>query len=239
MEPKLTKKEKEEIKKIEKLEAEKNLQSQKKAKTFGIIAAVVIIITLAVLGLIKLSNSTSQAANIPPVSNSDITDGNKNAKVTLIEYSDFECPACAMYNPIVLDLISQYGKDVLFIYRFFPLPQHTDSVPAAKAAFAAWKQGKFREMEDLLFTNQKDWTGQDNVTQTFEKYAKSLNLNIDQYKKDFNSKEANEKITNDFKGGESQITYTPTFFLNGRKIDNPQSEDEFKKLIKDELNKTN
>ena len=87
----------------------------------------------------------------------DITYGPSDASVTLIEYSDFQCPFCAEYSPMLATLREKYGDQVKFVYRFFPLADHPYATVSAKAAYAAHLQGKFWEMQDLLYEHQEEW----------------------------------------------------------------------------------
>lgn len=159
--------------------------------------------------------------------------GNENAKVVLIEYSDFQCPACASYYPLVKALHDEFSDSLLVVYRHFPLSQiHTNADPAARAAEAAGKQGKFWEMHDLLFERQKEWSSDRNASGTFAAYAGMLGLDTNRFISDFNSPEVIERVRSDYQGGfRAGIAGTPTFFLNGKKIQNPRSYDEFKKII--------
>lgn len=163
--------------------------------------------------------------------------GNENAKVILIEYSDFQCPACASYYPLVKALHGELGDSLLIVYRHFPLSQiHMNAEGAARAAEAAGKQGKFWEMHDLLFERQKEWSNDRNAAGTFAAYATALGLNTDRFINDFNSREIKEKVVADYESGfRAGIAGTPTFFLNGKKIQNPRSYEEFKKIISELL----
>src|SRR3989338_2093696 len=106
----------------------------------------------------------------------DWVKGNKEAKVTLIEYSDFQCPACGAYYPVVKQLNEEVGDKIVIAYRNFPLRQvHQNAQIAAQAAEAAGKQGKFWEIHDMLFENQKEWSSYVNAKEIFIKYAQSLN----------------------------------------------------------------
>ena len=154
----------------------------------------------------------------------------KDAKVTIIEYSDFQCPACGAYYPMVKQLGQEF-KNLAIVYRHFPLTQHANARPAAQAAEAAGRQGKFWEMHDMLFENQKYWSESRVVTDIFVAYAKTLGLDMEKFKNDFNSSAAKTKIESDYQSGASEIDGTPTFFLNDKKIQNPQSYDEFRTII--------
>lgn len=166
--------------------------------------------------------------------------GPADSKVTLIEYGDFQCPACKSYFPFVNDLKAEYGDRVKFQFRHFPLTQiHPNAFISSRAAEAAGKQGKFFEMHDLLYENQESWATVSNPSPIFEGYAQQLSLNVDQFKTEMNSAAVAATINADAKaaqaiGGNS----TPTFAINDRRIEkNPQSLDEFKKLLDDELAK--
>ena len=240
-ERKLTKKEKRELRKTEWQEKAEKEKRNAMLKKSGIIVGAVAIVLVSVLGLIKLSgssNSTS-AINVPPVSKSDITRGDSKSKVTLIEYSDFQCPACAAYHPLVKQLLSEFGDKIYFAYRMFPLTSvHKNAMISAQAAYAAKLQGKFWEMHDMLFETQTSWAQSDNAADTFVSYAKKLNLDTDKFQKDMNSDEAKNYVTDSQNQATSiGINATPTFFVNGRQITNPRSYDDFKKIIQDALNK--
>lgn len=169
------------------------------------------------------------------VNTTDHITANKKAKVILVEYSDFQCPACGQYYPMVKALLSKYQDKIAFVYRHFPLDQHKNAFPAARAAEAAGKQGKFFEMGDLLFVNQKTWGESNDPQKYFTEYAKKLQLNMEQFKKD-NTSAQDGKIEADRNSGVGLgVNSTPTFFLNGSKLSNPKSVEEFGKLIETEL----
>ncbi len=160
---------------------------------------------------------------------------NKKSKVILVEYSDFQCPACGQYFPVVKQVLDKYKDKIMFVQRHFPLDQHKNAIPAARAAEAANKQGKFFEMGDLLFANQEKWGESDNPQKFFTEYAKKLKLNMDQFKKD-NTDAQDAKIEADRNSGVTLgVNSTPTFFLNGAKLSNPASFADFAKLIDAEL----
>ncbi|OGZ32769.1 MAG: hypothetical protein A3H02_02030 [Candidatus Niyogibacteria bacterium RIFCSPLOWO2_12_FULL_41_13] len=168
------------------------------------------------------------------MSPNDWIKGKKEAKNTLIEYSDFQCPACGLYYPLLKQLSREFGENMMFVYRHFPLQQHKNAKPAAYASEAAGKQDKFWEMHDLIFENQDEWSAKsdDKAKEIFIKYAGSLNLNIEKFKNDLNLEEINKKVESDFQSGlKLKVNATPTFFLNGEKLQNPRSYDELKNII--------
>ena len=101
--------------------------------------------------------------------------GTDSAKVVLVEFGDFQCPSCAAVHPIVKQIVSEQ-KDVLFVFRNFPLPMHQNARKAAEAAEAALSQGKYWEMHSLIFENQGEWSNSSDPTALFVSYAKKLGL---------------------------------------------------------------
>lgn len=171
-----------------------------------------------------------------PLDQSDWTKGSKNPKATLTEYSDFQCPACGAYYPMVEEVFATYKDRISFTYRHFPLPQHKNALPAAYAAEAAGAQGKFWEMADMLFKNQNEWSESNDASDIFEGYAKKLGLDMAKYKVEVKSDATKAKVSNDQKSGKlSLIDRTPTFFINGKKSDNPRSVEELKALIENAI----
>lgn len=162
-----------------------------------------------------------------------IKNGNFSSAVTIIEYSDFQCPACGVYYPITKKLLETNGARVQFVYRYFPLRTiHQNAVAAARAAESAGKQGKFWEMHDFLFERQKEWSDEKNVRDALTRYAGELGLNVGQFLADFESSTVKDRVDRDYQSGErAGVEGTPTFFLNGKKIDTPRSYDEFQKII--------
>jgi protein-disulfide isomerase len=206
---------------------------------------VLVFIGSGIFGMIELASQQQQnlesAVKVDAISTEDWVKGNRDAKIVLIEYSDFQCPACGFYFSILKKLSEEFGENIAIVYRHFPLFSiHPNAKAAAYAAEAAGKQGKFWEMHDLIFTNQDEWINKKNVDEIFIKYAQSLNLNIDQFKKDFSSKEIKQKIENSYKNAlKLGLDSTPTFFLNGKKIPNPRNYEDFKNLIIENINKIN
>lgn len=206
--------------------------------------AIIVLIVAGLIGIFALTggnknDSSTNGSNESGGQLSNHVTGAKESKVTLIEYGDFQCPACKSYHPLLQQLKEEYGDRVTFQFRHFPLTQiHPNAFISSRAAEAAGKQGKFFEMHDLLFENQDAWATTSNPISIFEGYAQQLNLNVDQFKTDMNSSEVAATINADMKaaqaaGGNS----TPTFVLNDTKIENPQSLEDFKKLLDDELAK--
>lgn len=162
--------------------------------------------------------------------------GNPQAVIVLVEYSDFQCPACASWSNLVNQAIEKYHQDLRFEYRHFPLQTiHKRAFGAAKAAEAAGRQGKFWPMSELLFSNQASWSESLGFESIIKKYATDLKIDVNQFIKDYNQKFSSDIVRSDIKkGNQLNLDSTPTFFLNNKKIQ-PQSADDFFKLIQEAI----
>jgi protein-disulfide isomerase len=237
----LTKQERRDLKRQEKEQRIKQLHRKRLINRATLWSLVVLLVGGAIFGMIKLGtndlpNQTALLMN--SISPSDWNKGNKEANVVLVEYSDFQCPACGTYYPLIKQLNQNLAGKIQFAYRHFPLKQiHANAELSARAAEAAGKQDRFWEMHDMLFENQSSWSNQKSVKNTFVSYAQSLQLDIERFESDLNSKEVKEKVENDYQSGiRSGVNATPTFFLNGQKIQNPRSYGEFRNLIEQAIN---
>ncbi|MBC7418108.1 MAG: thioredoxin domain-containing protein [Pedobacter sp.] len=151
------------------------------------------------------------------VNEEDHLQGNKGAKVVVVEYGDYECPHCAHAHQVLKNIVDYFKGQVSLVYRNFPLTEsHPMAYPAAVAAEAAAKQGKFWEMNNGLFENQEDLS-----TDLFSQLAEQLGLDVQQFKRDLDqSDRLKEKIEADFEGGvRSGVNGTPSFYVNGEKFD--------------------
>ncbi len=196
---------------------------------------------LVVLGLLvwfvyALVNSPSTPATVlsaPGPKSTDMTYGNPKAKVVLTEYADFQCPGCGAYYPILKQLTTQYKDKLFFVYRFFPLEQiHKNALVASEAGYAASLQGKFWEMHDLLFAHQNDWAELNDPSSNFLSYAKVAGLDVAQFKKDWTAGSTQNYIKSQEQAAlDLGLPGTPSFFLNGKQIQNPPTLQDFQKLI--------
>jgi protein-disulfide isomerase len=211
----------------------------------NLIGKVIVIITVlvvagAVFWGIRTQDSGSKSVNVE-VTDEDKYLGDKNAKVTLVEYSDFQCPACKAYEDIVKEIRNAYSaEDLRIVYRHFPLRSiHPNADLAAQATEAAGEEGKFWEMKDLLFENQAEWSKEKDPRGLFGAYAKAIGLDIAEFEEDLLPEDdSKERVEKDYQSGVALgINSTPTFILNGVVIKNPQTVDEFKALIDAELKK--
>ncbi len=153
--------------------------------------------------------------------------GAENAKVTVVEFSDYQCPFCGQAEGLVNQVLETYPKDVKLVYKQFPLTSiHPNAMPASKAALAAGRQGKFWEMQHLLFENQRQ-LGPEKYTE----FAEKLQLDVPQFQKDMEAPEILAQINREMQEGRSaDVTGTPTIFVNGKRLMN-RSFDGFKQMI--------
>lgn len=162
--------------------------------------------------------------------------GSKDAKVTIVEFLDPECEACGAMFPVVKQLMKEYDGKVQLVVRYFPL--HSNSVLAASATEAAGEQGKYWEMQEKLFLNQKQW-GEKQTPQKelFKQYAQELGLDMSKFEKALDDPKYKTKIQRDQIEGKSLgVKGTPTFFINGQRIEQLSAQ-ALKSRIDQELNK--
>ena len=153
-----------------------------------------------------------------------------DAKVTLVVFSDFQCPFCARVQPTIRDLEKHYGADLRFVAKHNPLAFHGQAELAARAAEAAGAQGKFFEMHDRLYENGKT-ISEENI----EAWAKELKLDIGRFRKDMDSKGVQDRIdAHKLQAATLGARGTPAFFVNGRYLSGAQPFDKFKQLIDEE-----
>ena len=234
----LTKKEKRILKKEEKLAEKETKRRQMIFKKYFLWFGVFILLSAAIFGFVKIApdlarNQTASLAST--VDENDWFKGGESAPVALVEYSDFQCPACAFYAPLVKDLAEEFGNGLKIVYRHFPLNQiHKNADLAARAAEAAGQQGKFWEMHDLIFDNQKQWSEirKTEAEKIFAGFAEKLGLDAEKFIFDVQSKKVEKAVAEDLASGlASRIQGTPTFFLNNKKIQNPRNYDELRSII--------
>ncbi len=153
--------------------------------------------------------------------------GAKDGKVTIVEFSDYQCPFCGQAEPLVEQVLQAYPKDVQLVFKQFPLTSiHPNALPAAKAAVAAGKQGKFWEMHEQLFKNQRELS-----PDNYKKWAEELKLDVPRFEKDMASPDVQAQIDKDGQDARAaEVTGTPTIFVNGKRLQQ-RSFDGFKAAI--------
>lgn len=196
-----------------------------KKKNMMYVLAVVIIIAIAGAYFLLFSQSSAQMPRAEHFL------GSANAKVVMVEYSDFQCPACGAAEPIVQEIAKFYGDKIKIVYKHFPLNIHQYAQKAAESSECASVQGKFWEMHDKLFENQNALRISD-----LKNYAQQIGLNMTAFNQCLDSGAGAANVKADFNEGIAEsVRATPTFFINGRKIEGGQPFEEFNTVIDQEL----
>lgn len=226
---------------------------RKEVKLLGVIAALVII--AAIVGANYYRNSiqservtTNSNSNKPKISAEQLvrpdspTLGAADAKVTIVEFLDPECESCAAFNPTVKKILKEYEGKVRLVVRYMPL--HPNSALAATYLEAAGEQGKYWQMQEILFQRQSEWgtrhgpstAPQPDAPAAFEKYAKELGLDIEKINSAVKENRYAAKLDRDKKDGQAVgVRQTPTLFVNGRRLASLY-EANLRSLIDEELN---
>ena len=199
------------------------MKNSVKATLFAIAVAIVLLIAGIVFAL------TQKGASAPPEdeerqtvrTDSHVLDDGGEGAVTVVEFLDFECEACGAFYPIVEDLRAKYDGEITYVVRYFPLPGHINSTQAALAAEAAAQQDRFEDMYHRLFETQAQWGGQTEETpDVFRGFAEDLGLDLTAYDTAIADPATAERVQADKSDGEKlQVSSTPTFFVDGRKVE--------------------
>lgn len=204
----------------------------------------VLVATVVVIGggaYITSKKSTSDTGKIVPegqmqylVREDSPVLGPKDAKVSVVEFGDFQCPACGALHPVLKAVKQQFAdKNVRFIFRQFPLSQHEHARLAASASLAANAQGKFWEYHDTLFEHQTNLNQEDLVT-----YAKNIGLDVEKFTKDMNASESANTVQRDVTDGSAlNVLSTPTIFINNIQYKDKYSVKDLSAAIESELQK--
>lgn len=199
------------------------------------------VIALAVVGfgvLLFLNDKTETGEPVVSGVNTEGAHflGSADAKVTIVEFADMQCPACARSVAKLHEIVEKSNGQVRLVFKHFPLSQHRNAMPAAQAVEAAGEQGKFWEMYDLLYITQTQWQDLSNPRDFLMSAADSLGLNMEQFGYSLDTRKYLDKILTDQREGDGlNINATPTFFVNGEKyVGVPDSN--FEDLINSKLN---
>ena len=199
----------------------------------GIIGGTILLVGAAAFLLGRGGNST----NSPTVDTTILIRadshaiGSAQAKVTVVEFSDFQCPACKAAEPTVEEILNKYQDKIKFVYREFPLPSHEFGLIAAQAAEVAGLQNKFWEYHDKLFEKSPDLS-RDNLFSL----AKDLGLDMDKFTKDLDSDTVKQKVQDDIAdGNKAGVSATPTFYINGTQFTGVLSLPDFQREIDSRL----
>jgi len=193
------------------------------------ILALVIVYLIMVASYLRQPRSAGQPTMVTA---DDPGFGSPEAKVQIVEFSDFECPFCKQAFPITRQIMNDYGDQIYFVYRDFPIHQvHPRAQKAAEAGQCAHEQGKFWPMHDKIFQNQASLAVSD-----LKRYAVQIGLNSGQFNNCLDSGKYQNEVQQDFTDGAlAGVTGTPTFFINGQKVEGVIPESAFRKIINEIL----
>lgn len=213
---------------------------KKESKTLLWIVGVVAVVGI---GFVLSSNGSAPLANNDLLVRADshtTATGVYNYPITLVEFGDYQCPACGFAEPLIKKLLTDYNNQIKLVFRHFPLSQHKNALLAAQAAEAANEQGKFWEMHKLLYTNQSAWSESDQALSLFVEYAGQLGLNKETFTTSLQSQKFLSRVQSDQKDGNSlNIDSTPSFFINGKKYAGNLNYASLKNSIDQALKETN
>lgn len=193
--------------------------------------AIIGLAVLAVVGFV-LFGGKSNSTGYTPNSSLGQKLGSNDAPVKIVEFGDFQCPACKAAAAPLKQAYEKNKKNVQLSFLHFPLTTHPNADEGSQAAEAAGSQGRFWEMYDLLYADQDNWAQQSNPLTQFEAYAESLGIDVDKFKSDYSSSAVAKKIRDDLaEGNKAQVASTPTFFVNGERIVGAKSSSQWQEII--------
>lgn len=199
----------------------------------GIITLALVVAASFIFGKQKpqeAQKSTDKVDEAQLLKDAKNTQGDPGAPVRIVEFGDYQCPACGAAYPITKAVVAKNSSKIYLVFRNFPLSIHPNSQISAKAAEAAALQGKFWQMHDILYEKQNDWATSQNPKELFDQYAKSIELDVDKFDKDLDS--VTGQVNSDYSLGNTVgVSSTPTFFINGQKYPGVLTESQFQQII--------
>ena len=230
-----TKKQQREIREQKQAAAEK--KAAQKAKFMRFLLLGVAGFAVALILFTAFRSVTMAPPSVTEIVASDHIKGNPDAPLTIVEYSDLQCPACRAQHESIQKVWAPIKGSVRFVYRHFPLSNiHPHAITAAYYSEAAANQGKFWEMHDLMFAGQTGWTRLQDPKPVFDGYVKQLGLDKEQFDKDVVSEGVRAKVASDAQSAKSaQAASTPSLFLNGKLMTNVREPEQFKEAIREAL----
>lgn len=224
-------------------------------KDKGLVIGIIVTIALIVGGVLLMTRGTTSGKKaisseilVPAheyiaggIENGNYLSANSSPKVTLVEFGDYQCPACIEYHPFVKRLLTDFSGQINYVFRNYPLSQHANAPISAYAAEAAGLQGKYWQMHDKIYESTGEWVASTDAKSIFIGYAGVLGLDVKKFTSDIDSNDVKNKVQADTNDGNLvKLDATPTFYLNGIKVSGlAGSYDGFKSLINSELSKGN
>ena len=211
--------------------------AEKKVKLMRALVIVIAALVVLLVAFTAYRSITMVPPSVTEVLESDHIKGNPDAKLTIVEYADLQCPACRAQHEAIQEVWAPIKGSVRLVYRHFPLSSiHPHAITAAYYSEAAAKQGKFWEMHDLMFAGQSRWSGLKDAKPTFDGYVAQLGLDKEQFAKDLESDEVYDKVASDAQSAKkAQAASTPSLFLNGELMTNVREPEQFKEAIRGAL----
>lgn len=224
-------------------------------KDKGLVIGIIVTIALIVGGVLLMTRGTTSTKDVLDVEilapsneyvaggfeNGDYLPGNSSSKVTLVEFGDYQCPACIQYHQLVKRLLTDFSGQINYVFRNYPLDYHSNALISSYAAEAAGLQGKYWQMHDKIYESVNEWESSTDAKSIFIGYAGVLGLDVKKFTSDIDSNDIKGKVQADTNDGNLvKLDATPTFYLNGVKLDGLSGNyDSFKSLISSELSKSN
>ncbi len=223
-----------------------------KNKTFIIFGLITLLIFIGGIFLFSKGGNTNVSTKIVNASllipqnavetsgfvNGEYLPASSSSTVTLVEFGDYECPACGMYSPLVKQLLTEFAGKITYVFRNYPLTQHKNAPITSYAVEAAGLQGKYWQMQEKIYATQADWSNLSDPKDLLIGYAKDFGLDTVEFASDLSSQTIKDKVKSDTNDGNTiGITETPTFYLNGQKIKLEGSYDQLKSLVQTALSK--
>lgn len=194
------------------------------ASIAAVVGAFVLIIAVALLVVRPWESAQPQeqvqAGDTLVEESTHVLDDAGDGAPVLVEFFDYQCPTCGQFHPVIEELRDRYEGSVTFAVRYFPLEMHANAVPAAAAAEAAAQQGEFEAMHARIFETQAEWSESDDAAAIFRGFAEQLGLDLAAYDAAVASEATADRIALDYTAGVTAgVQGTPTFFLDGRRIE--------------------
>ncbi len=191
------------------------------SKEAKVLTGILLLVVAGMIGLFVMANGGTNSADTTKADASVLvrSDSNKTGtgKVQVVEFGDYQCPACGTVYPVLKQLLGAYDGKVTFVFRNFPLTQHKNSTSSAEAAEAAGAQGKYWEMHDKLYETQLEWSNLADPSDTFAQYATAMGLDGAKIKDAIKNQTYKVKIDKDAADGTAlQVNSTPTIYVDGK-----------------------
>ena len=183
------------------------------------VAVSIILAVLLAGGIYFVRKNQSLQSPVPAAQNWEKSKGPVDAPIQIVEYSDFQCPACMKVQPFLLSLMQEYPEKIRIIFKHYPLPMHKWAGVAHQAAECANVQGKFWEFHDLIYPTQMIWSSSSNAAEYLISFAKSTGVDLDKFGACLSDAEVTKRIMEERASGSAlRLSSTPTFFINGERV---------------------